>query len=30
MKSQEAKELLSTLGIKTLLRKVPTLDDILF
>ena len=30
IKNQEAKELLSNLGIKTLLSKVPILDDILF
>ena len=29
IKNQEAKELLSTLGIKTPLSKVPILDDIL-
>ena len=30
IKNQEAKELLSNLGIKTLLSKVPILGDILF
>ena len=30
IKNQEAKELLSNLGIKTPLSKVPILDDILF
>ena len=30
IKNQEAKELLSNLGIKTPLGKVPILDDILF
>ena len=30
LKNQEAKELLSKLGIKTLLSKIPILDDILF
>ena len=30
IKNQEAKELLSKLGIKTLLSKVPILGDILF
>ena len=30
IKNQEAKELLSNLGIKTLLTKVPILGDILF
>ena len=30
IKSQEAKGLLSNLGIRTLLSKVPILDDILF
>ena len=30
IKTQEAKGLLSNLGIKTLLSKVPILDDILF
>ena len=30
MKEQEAKGLLSTLGLKTPLRKIPLLGDILF
>ena len=30
IKNQEAKGLLSKLGIKTLLSKIPILDDILF
>ena len=30
IKNQEAKRLLSNLGIKTPLRKVPILDDLLF
>ena len=30
MKKQEAKELLSKLGLKTPLNKIPILDDVLF